>query len=304
MTEDAKEKWFNSQVDDILKHKKLPLSPIERAILRALAAYADQSGKCCLYLDDIAFYVGIDRTNVPRYLKTFKEKKIITVKTHYKKGTKCMTKSTYIINIKALIELSTDANGTPIVTGCRHTDVTIEPLKETIIDQNHSVGVVRVTTGCRQGDGVVLRSNPKATQELTSRAIVRGETSDTSNLVQFNSDRGFDDFYAAYPRKEKRKEAHAAWLKHKLDKLADEIIEDVRQRQIKHVPWLQGREFIPLPSAYLNGERWNDEIIENGVNANGSHQQAGSSSRADRESKKSALMRKGFDDYEQNRNQQ
>ena len=71
-------------------------------------------------------------------------------------------------------------------------------------------------------------------------------------------DSRFDDFWEEYPRKEGKKAARTAWKNHK--HRAEEIIADVRKRKQFHYVWRDG--FVPLPTSYLNGERWDDEITE------------------------------------------
>ncbi len=71
----------------------------------------------------------------------------------------------------------------------------------------------------------------------------------------------FDDFWLEYPRKKDKAKAKAKWKSKKLDGKAEMILEDVRNRKINDHDWLKGGgEFIPYPSTYLNGERWEDEI--------------------------------------------
>lgn len=70
----------------------------------------------------------------------------------------------------------------------------------------------------------------------------------------------FDDFWAAYPRKVGKKTAREKWKTRRLDEQADMIIADIEARKRRHRPWLDG--YIPNPTTYLNGERWDDEIIE------------------------------------------
>lgn len=71
----------------------------------------------------------------------------------------------------------------------------------------------------------------------------------------------FDEFWAAYPRKEGRKDAAKAWVKLKptADLLA--TILAALALQSKTPKWLEkGGQFIPYGSTYLNGERWNDQV--------------------------------------------
>jgi len=71
------------------------------------------------------------------------------------------------------------------------------------------------------------------------------------------SDR-FSDFWAAYPKKRKKAEARKKWKAKKLDRIADRIIADIAERQKRDERWRGG--FIPDPTTYINGERWEDEI--------------------------------------------
>lgn len=74
----------------------------------------------------------------------------------------------------------------------------------------------------------------------------------------------FDRFWAVYPRKADKAKAQAKWKKIVDDEtLAGVIIADVGRR-LKRGPWLEALaraepHFIPLPSTYLHGRRWEDE---------------------------------------------
>ena len=71
----------------------------------------------------------------------------------------------------------------------------------------------------------------------------------------------FDRFWTAYPRKEKRKDALAIWGKINPDEAMVEVIISAAQ---KHADLWQAerreRKHIPLPTTWLNGERWTDEL--------------------------------------------
>ena len=68
----------------------------------------------------------------------------------------------------------------------------------------------------------------------------------------------FDEFWAVYPNRVKKKAAMRTWRSRKLDKLADVIIENIRTRIDSDPRWEAG--FIPDPTTFLNGDRWEDEI--------------------------------------------
>ena len=67
----------------------------------------------------------------------------------------------------------------------------------------------------------------------------------------------FEEFWNEYPAKKNKKKAKEKWLKLK-PALHKKIIADIKERNLKDRQWLQG--YIPHPTTYLNGERWEDEI--------------------------------------------
>ena len=68
----------------------------------------------------------------------------------------------------------------------------------------------------------------------------------------------FNEFWEEYPRKVNKKKARTTY-KRKVDKeLHEIIIKDLNKRK-RSKQW-QEEKFIPHPTTYLNGERWNDEI--------------------------------------------
>lgn len=66
----------------------------------------------------------------------------------------------------------------------------------------------------------------------------------------------FEDFWKLYPRKVEKKKASAKWARVPCE-LHAQILADIEARK-KSDQWTRG--FIPHPTTYLNGERWNDEI--------------------------------------------
>jgi len=72
----------------------------------------------------------------------------------------------------------------------------------------------------------------------------------------------FESFWNAYPRKQKKKEAAKVFAKLGITKpQLETILEDLQNRK-QSADWLKdGGQFIPLPTSYLNAERWNDEPV-------------------------------------------
>jgi hypothetical protein len=69
---------------------------------------------------------------------------------------------------------------------------------------------------------------------------------------------GFDEWWALYPKKADKKAAKRKWITNNLYRIASKLIQDVRNRLESDSQWKNG--FIPNPTTYINGERWNDEL--------------------------------------------
>ena len=74
------------------------------------------------------------------------------------------------------------------------------------------------------------------------------------------NDELFSSFWNLYPRKQKKVEAKKIWARENLDEIGSKILESIKKRL--ETEWKdQERQFIPLPNTFLNGERWDDELI-------------------------------------------
>ena len=80
-------------------------------------------------------------------------------------------------------------------------------------------------------------------------------------MIEYQTTKKFEEFYAAYPKKVDRRKAAEFWSKNQCEKISDTIIGDVIARKRRHDAW-QDRKFIPSPLVYLRGNRWEDEIVE------------------------------------------
>ena len=95
------------------------------------------------------------------------------------------------------------------------------------------------------------------TTPTTTTTETATPTTTTPKSPQGGSER-FDEFWEVYPKKRAKKDALAKWKRKGLDKIADQLIADVKNRIENDDEWRGG--FIPHPTTYINGERWNDEI--------------------------------------------
>lgn len=72
----------------------------------------------------------------------------------------------------------------------------------------------------------------------------------------------FDDFWSIYPKKVDKKKAQEKWDRLKPDDDLFAAINLHLSTAYSDTP----KNFIPNPTTYLNGEKWNDEIIPRGNN--------------------------------------
>ncbi|MBU2835277.1 YdaU family protein [Acidithiobacillus thiooxidans] len=101
-------------------------------------------------------------------------------------------------------------------------------------------------------------------QETVPEASTSGEAAadaDQSALPARAAKNGarFAEFWAAYPKRVARKVCEKKWKARKLDEKADVILADIAERLKKDYRWLDG--YIPNPETYLNGNRWEDDIL-------------------------------------------
>ena len=75
------------------------------------------------------------------------------------------------------------------------------------------------------------------------------------------SEKLFATFWAAYPNKKDKKKAERAWRKLKdVDKLFPKLMKALEEQKRTEQWNREGGRFVPLPSTWLNGERWADDL--------------------------------------------
>ena len=74
-------------------------------------------------------------------------------------------------------------------------------------------------------------------------------------------DAAFDRFWSRYPRKQDKAKARRAWAKLAPDGALAERIMAALEVQRRSESWTrEGGRYIPMPSTWLNGRRWEDEL--------------------------------------------
>jgi hypothetical protein len=101
------------------------------------------------------------------------------------------------------------------------------------------------------------------------RSSITETTAETTTETTNTIDQEFENWYATYPRKEGRKKALEAWMKACQKTRNVQPLFDALVAQINNNWKGKDKQFIPLPASWLNGERWEDEIVPPKTNGNG-----------------------------------
>lgn len=73
----------------------------------------------------------------------------------------------------------------------------------------------------------------------------------------------FNEFWDVYPNKKAKKVAKASWDKIQPDETLADIIIDSVIRYKRSYDWIkENGKYVPMPSTFLNQERWEDEVNE------------------------------------------
>ncbi len=115
----------------------------------------------------------------------------------------------------------------------------------------------------------VPECHPRRNQSDIAATIYNDEPSYihvNNTLVQndefiVENDALFDVWWKLYPRKQDKKKALAAWAKQGCEKNAESLIDTLRNQIANDAQYSGDQQFIPLPSSYLNKEKYNDEIV-------------------------------------------
>lgn len=113
----------------------------------------------------------------------------------------------------------------------------------------------------RQSTGNLTGKSTGNQQQYNNNNNINNINKGTNNYSCPTGEEGFSEFWEAYPRKEAKKNALAAWGKLKVDpEMMDRIMTALRKQAGSEQWQREGGRFIPLPATWLNGRRWEDEF--------------------------------------------
>jgi|LSQX01.2.fsa_nt_gb hypothetical protein len=112
-------------------------------------------------------------------------------------------------------------------------------------------------------DGVFVTSDQtkQHCENLTVKTADGTDRDKSVNHSKTSAENDFDRFWEAYPKKVGKKNAQSAWKRLKVKPPLFERIMSALEIQKQSDQWLKEKgRFVPNPSTWLNGERWEDSI--------------------------------------------
>lgn len=114
----------------------------------------------------------------------------------------------------------------------------------------------QMTVKRQASDSPTLLKTDIQTVRNTDNALTRGGGGDKQALES-----SFERFWSAYPKKVAKAAALKAWGKIKPDQeLTNTILEAIEKHKQSDQWRKDGGQYIPNPSTWLNGKRWDDEL--------------------------------------------
>jgi len=205
----------------------------DKFVLVVLANYSDQDGFCWPHVGTIAELTMLSVRAVRRCL-TRLDGAFITVEKQ--RGTFGQQASShYFLDLNSEIIVQSD-----ILSLSAQSDIDAPP--ECHPRQN-------------QRDIAATYSNDEPSYIHVIDPIVQNDVLIVENDVLF------DVWWKLYPRKQDKKKALAAWTKQGCEKNAESLIEALKNQIANDAQYSGDQQFIPLPSSYINKEKFNDEIV-------------------------------------------
>lgn len=128
--------------------------------------------------------------------------------------------------------------------------------KRQFASDNSTERVKRFRNGQRNVSVTADETPPETESETESE-------SETEGVKHLTPSEQFDLFWKQYPRKEKKKNALEAWSKLKLNNEQFFQVSAALAKQKMSDQWTRdGGKYIPHPTTWINGRRWEDEGIQ------------------------------------------
>jgi len=122
-----------------------------------------------------------------------------------------------------------------------------------------------------EGDRYILITIPtlsdvQAEQEALLKAKSKaGTKSGESRTKKKKDEEAFELFWEVYPKKRDKQRCQRFWATHNLTAKVEEIVAGIEMYKIHWANTGTEEQFIPYPSTWLNGGRWEDELEIKGL---------------------------------------
>lgn len=224
---------------DLLARTKL--SPNQSQVLHALLAIGEPCSQ-----KKLIEKTGLDKTGVSKAVKSLLKSSIVVNTNNYHKKTSSIVVSSNNFLVVSSNNYQEKSSCTSALTNSEMNDILVNLSVDKSISVEESIS-------CNSSLFTML----KPLYIGKNHAKPEGESAPPSDK--------FDEFWKLYPRKTAKKDARKAWKQMKCDNpdLFDSLMAALRKQL--DITWKdKDKEYIPLPATWLRGERWDDEIYENG----------------------------------------
>lgn len=201
------------------------LKPSEKLLYAEITALQKMNGYC--YASNAYFEKVFDASerSVKYWLKSLEEKGHISIKYIYKEGSKEIDKRIITTKVKDDVQ----GNALPSAKNC-------------------------TTRGAKNCTDI---SNPYSTDIINKKKEIVCSIEHTKENPMESL---FEVFWSKYPKKQKKKDARVAFLRNVSESNAKKVFDGL-EMWLKSEQWSKDHgRYIPLPTSWLNEERWNDEL--------------------------------------------
>ena len=120
-----------------------------------------------------------------------------------------------------------------------------------------SIDVSKVSTQVEGGINTGLERYQHTIKD--NNTSINNTSINNNPIVPLEKEQRFKEFWEAYPKKVNKKRAMTAY--NKISKKTHDIIIKDLETRVDSDQWKKDKgKYIPNPTTYLNGERWNDEV--------------------------------------------
>jgi DNA-binding transcriptional regulator YhcF (GntR family) len=272
----------------------LDIKPFPKLVLAALADYANKKGECWPSFESLCNKTSLHKTSISRHLTYLERQKFISRHLRHDQGGHRIS-NMYILNINqssaellrnydekienvntSKVAQSNSGKPESIVAQSyfglssaplspEYTSATQDSLYNIIEPSKNPHCDIHSQKDVHSYHDIVYVHEQK---DVHKHILVRNEKKHSApfcdSIEEFlsadekidpNLIRGFDEFWKAYPRKVGKKKALDIWKAKKLAPYLKNMLDDLQQRP----HWTKDNPFVPHPTAYLNGYRWEDE---------------------------------------------